>query len=286
MSAQLGLALCGAGIAAGVLLMAGAVTGLLPPFPSPARLREVTGRLRRHATIGVAAVAGGLAVGWVTGWPVAALLTLAAIWWLPGLLGPDRSHTSEVARIEALAAWAEQLRDTLSGAAGIEQTIRATTATAPEAIAPQLHDLEGRLAAGWRLPRALRALADDLADPGADLIVGALDHAARSPAADLAPLLSGLANAARDQAAMRIRAAADRARTRTSVRVITAATLTIAAALTLISGDYLAPYDSMTGQLVLALAGACFAAGLVWLRHLARGDQPARHLTHTGKEAS
>jgi high-affinity Fe2+/Pb2+ permease len=56
---------------------------------------------------------------------------------------------------------------------------------------------------------------------------------------------------------------------RTATRVITAATAAMLAALLLVAGDYLASYNTFTGQLVLALALGMFAFGLWWLHRLA-----------------
>ena len=63
-----------------------------------------------------------------------------------------------------------------------------------------------------------------MADPTCDLVVAALILAAEHQAQRLGELLGSLAAAARDQATMRLRVEAGRARTRTSVKVIVGAT--------------------------------------------------------------
>jgi hypothetical protein len=87
---------------------------------TPARLRRRFSRRRWEGLSArlPAAAGGGLAVGAVTRWPVGAILAGLAAWWMPRVLGPDRGHARRVARIEAIASWAESLRDTLAGAAG------------------------------------------------------------------------------------------------------------------------------------------------------------------------
>ena len=50
---------------------------------------------------------------------------------------------------------------------------------------------------------------------------------------------------------MRLRVEAGRARTRTSVRVIVGVTIALAFTLALLNQNYLEPYDSSLGQLVL-----------------------------------
>src|SRR5262249_53534125 len=135
--------------------------------------------IRIAATLGVAA-----AVGAATGWPVAAVLAGGGGWLLPKALGPDPASRPAVDRGEAIAAWAEDLAGTLQGAAGIEQAIVETAASAPAEIRNELDRLTAAIRAGVRLPQALRTLADDLADPTADLVINVLLQAARHQARD------------------------------------------------------------------------------------------------------
>jgi uncharacterized membrane protein YeaQ/YmgE (transglycosylase-associated protein family) len=69
---------------------------------------------------------------------------------------------------------------------------------------------------------------------------------------------------------MRLRVEAGRARTRTSVKVIVGATGALVAGLALLDRGYLAPYDTATGQLVLALVGAVFLTAFTWLARMTR----------------
>ena len=217
-----------------------------------------------------AAVAVGLVAGWWTGWPVAVGLAAAGVWWLPRLLGPDREHEQAVARIEAVAGWAEQLRDTLAAASGLEQALTVTARTAPGPVRPVVAGLAARIGAGERLPTALARAGVELADPTADLVIAALTMAAGQQARQLAELLAALAGAARAEAAGRLRIAVARARVRTAVRVTVGATLALAAVLVAFDAPYLQLYESVTGQLVLVGIGGLFAAAFGWLRRIAR----------------
>ena len=179
--------------------------------------------------------------------------------------------------IEAIAGWAEMLRDTMAGAAGLEQAIVATATVAPLPIRAEVVTLSVRLE-GERLAPALRAFADEVADPTCDLVVAALILAAEHQAQRLGELLGSLAQAARDQATMRLRVEAGRARTRTSVRVIVGATGGLALGLAVLNRGYLAPYDSAVGQLVLLLVGGVFAAAFMWLAKMTRPASVERFL--------
>src|SRR5207247_8158418 len=113
--------------------------------------------------------------------------------------------------------------------------------------------------------------ADDVADPMADLVVAAVLTAATQQTRRLGELLGALAATIRDQAGMRLRVEAGRARTRVTAKAV--AGVSIASAVFLIAFDrgFLRPYDSPLGQVVLLLIGACFA-GAFWL--LARMGRP------------
>ncbi|WP_275294523.1 type II secretion system F family protein [Amycolatopsis sp. La24] len=224
------------------------------------------------------AVGTGVLTGAVTGWIVGAVLAAAAVWFLPRLVGPDRAHRRRVARIEAIASWTEMLRDVLSAAAGLEQAILATAPLAPAAIRSEVATLAARLESGQRLAPALRALARELDDPTADLVLAALVLAAEHQARQLGDLLGSLATTARGQAAMRMRVETGRARTRTSVRVIVATTLAFAAGVVVFNRAYLDAYNTATGQIVLLLIGALFAAGFAWLARIAASGGQTRVL--------
>ena len=185
-------------------------------------------------------------------------------------------------RIEAVAGWAEMLRDTMAGAAGLEQTIVATAPLAPLPIRAEVATLALRLQ-GERLAPALRAFADEVADPTCDLVVAALILAAEHQASRLGELLGSLAQAARDQATMRLRVEAGRARVRTSVKVIVGATGGLVLALAVLNRGYLTPYDTAVGQLVLVLVGGLFAAAFLWLARMTRPASVERFLS-TGPE--
>ena len=258
--------LLGAGVGLGVVLAWAGWRGV--SFPRRTRASARPKAERATLRLGLAAGAAVL-VGAVTGWPVGALLAGLAGWGLPGLLGGTKGRGEQLARIEAVAAWAEMLRDTMAGAAGLEQAIVATAPLAPLPIRAEVATLAVRLDSE-RLAPALRAFADEVADPTCDLVVAALVLAADHQAQRLGELLGTLAQAARDQATMRLRVEAGRARSRTSVKVIVGATGALVAGLALLDRGYLAPYDTVTGQLVLVLVGAMFALSFVWLARMTR----------------
>jgi Flp pilus assembly protein TadB len=226
----------------------------------------------------VGALFAGIVTGALTGWPVAGLLAAVGVLTLPTLLGPDREAARRVERMEGIATFTEMLRDTLSAAAGLEQALLAAADLAPAAVRDEVRALAGRIRSGQPLPAALETFAREVDDPAADTVVTVLVMASRRQAAQLAPLLGALAEAVREQVAMRQRVASGRTSVRTSVRVCCATTLGLAAVLVCFNRAYLAPFDGLEGQLALATAGALFAGSFAWLHSMAKVREAPRLL--------
>lgn len=242
------------------------------------RIRDaVTRDPRRAVRIAVAVAAGALTVV-ITSWVVGAALAGLAVWALLRVLSRDPEHACQVARIEAIATWTEMLRDTLSAASGLEQAILATAPLAPKAIRDEITKLSTRIENGDRLAPSLHHLADDLADPTGDLVIAALVLASEQQARQLGDLLGSLAQAAREQASMRMRIEAGRAPIRTAVRVIVGTTLAFAVTVLLLNQSYRSTYDTLVGQVVLLAIGALFALGFAWLVRIATIPKPDRVL--------
>ncbi len=204
-----------------------------------------------------------------TGWPVGALLAGGIALSLPSVFGGKGARAAEIIRVEAIATWAGQLRDMLSGGNGLLETIEATAPFAPAPIRPEV----ARLAVGMRRGRlvpALRAFAADVDDPMADLVVASLVVATTEQVGRLGELLGMLAARTNEQAALRMRIDKDRASVRTQVKGVVLVTVVCLVGLTLSDRGLLDAYDSAEGQVVLAVIGSCFLAGFALLARLAR----------------
>jgi Flp pilus assembly protein TadB len=265
----------GGGVGLGVLLVAFGIAG---KRVLPERRAGGNGRRSELLVVRVAlAVAAGLAVYGITGWLVGGLLAAMAAWVAPRLVTGRAAYKTEIEMVEAIASWAEMLRDTIAAAAGLEQAIAATGPIAPAPLASPV----ARLAVSLEfepLPVALRRFADDVDHPTCDFVVAALVTAAEKQAREIGPLLTQLAECARDEAKMRSRIWVDRARTRTSVNVIAACVVLFAGGLIAFSREYLKPYDTVTGQVVLIGIGAVFAASFVVMDRMGRVDVPERFI--------
>jgi len=232
---------------------------------------------RAAAAIGAAAV-----VVAISGWPVAGVLTVAAWFGLPSMAAGG-ARVADLSRVEAVATWTEMLRDTLAAAGGLQQSIVATASIAPPAIRTELLALADRVHRE-PLTSSLRRFADDLDDATGDLVVSALLLAADRSPRQLAPLLTTLAAQARASVAARLRVEAGRARTRSSVRIITLITIGFAVGLVLLNPAYVEAYSDLAGQLVLLLIGGLFAAGLAWIGRASHGERAPRLFDAVGAQ--
>jgi Flp pilus assembly protein TadB len=216
----------------------------------------------------LAVVAVGL--GWAaTGWPAAGVLAGAAAAVTPMLVGAKRAREAVNERSEALASWAEMLRDTIGSHAGLREAIALSAPVAPLPIRPSVQALAARCERE-PLGRALRRFAVEVADPVADLIVAALVIAAERQAQRLSELLSQIAAAARARSSMRLRVETGRARTYASSRALVVITFGLAVGLLGFSPQFMSPYDTVSGQLVLVGIGGLFTAALVGLVSMSR----------------
>ena len=268
----------GALTAGGLILFVMAVRGL-PAGPPGRRSTRLEHQLRQLAgTRGAVALLVGALGLLATRWIVAGIgLALLVLAWrsLGGAAGERRA----MMRLEALATWTESLRDTIAGAVGLEQAIPSSLRVAAPSLQEPLARLVDRLHTRVPMPEALRTLADDLDDPSADLIIGALIINARLRGPGLRDLLGALSTAVREELDMRRKVNAERRSTRRSAQIVVLVSVGLALGLALLNPGYVHVYDSPLGQLVLVVVVALYAAGFLWMRRLATFDTPERLLT-------
>jgi tight adherence protein B len=261
------VALLGACFAIGIVTAAVALRPVPPGEVAPRRLPSKTdlSELVENFTLRVALGLGSaVIIGALTFWPMAALWAGIGGFLAPSLLGGGAARRARLDRTEAIAAWAEMLRDTMAGSGGLEQSIIATAAVAPMPIRREVVRLAARLERE-RLAPSLREFADELDQPAGDLVVAALLLAADKSPKRLGDLLGRLATSARANVNMQLRIETSRARVHTAVKVITGFTSGFALMLLVLNRNYLEPYGDLRGQVALGVVGLCFAGAFLWL---------------------
>ncbi|MFD6692043.1 type II secretion system F family protein [Micromonospora aurantiaca (nom. illeg.)] len=278
----------GAACVAGLVLTVVALIGTRrPPGPAPgsgpglSRLWTGSGASRadqrRYQLLLGAAVVAGAAAFLLTGLPVVGLLVALAVPGVPWLFAVGRAEQRAIARVEAVGEWTRRLKDISATGQGLQQAIIGTIATAPEEIQEEVRTLAARLQAGWLARSALLAFADEIADPVADQVVAALILHLTDRGERLGDVLGSIATAASAEVATRREVEAKRTQPRFAVRFLTGMTLATLA-YGLVNSDYIRPYGTLTGQLVMAVLGAAFVGLLVWVRSMSQPPRPARFL--------
>lgn len=265
--------LLGSAFAAGVVLLIVALQPVERTGSTSDRPGLPLGGRRAAAT-----VAAALAVLVLTRWlAVAAGAALLVARW-PALFGGGRDEARAVARIEALAAWTESLRDMVATGIALPDALPASTGSASPLIRPELLSLADRVRDKEPLDAALLRLADALDDPTADHIIAALVLNTRAQGRQLKAVLTALSRSARAELAVRRQVEAERRAGRTSVRIMMAATVVMTLGLYLFNRDYVQPYGSPTGQVVLGVVVALYGAAFAWMRRLAAFTKADRFL--------
>lgn len=271
---------CGVAVGGGLALLVVAVHGL-PARPdhekqrASRRMNELVRFVGRRGSI---AIGVGLVVLLLTRWAVAGIAAGVLVFFWDKLFGGAAEERLQMKRVEALAAWTESLRDTIAGAVGLEQAIPASARAAAPVLRPHLDALVDRLRARTPLPEGLQVLADEIDDASADIIVAALILNAKLRGPGLRQVLGALAKSAREEVDMRQRVMAQRASTRRSVQIVVAVSVAFVLGLAIFNREFVSPYGTPVGQLVLACVCGLFALGFWWLRKLSTVETPDRFL--------
>lgn len=270
-------AVAGALVVGGLIAL---VVGLrrMPAAPPRPRRRGSKGLLvSRQVRVSALLGLGAGVLGWqVTGWVLALVLGPVVLAGLPLLLRPPAS-ADRIERLEALEEWTRSLAGVLTVGVGLEQALVATLRSTPAPISAEVHRLVARLRARWVTEDALRAFADELDDSTGDLVAANLILGARRRGAGLASVLEGLAESVSADVRARRQVEADRAKPRATARwvtLISASALLVLA----VTGDYVEPYGTALGQIVLTVLLTAYVATLVWMRKMAQGRPLPRFL--------
>ena len=203
---------------------------------------------------------------------------LLVIFW--GRLLRDDRADEERRRLEGIAKWLEDLRDTLRGSSiGAEDALEQVALRPPDALAAPMHRFVLRRRQGFRTEEALADLADDLAHPTADAAIAAicLVVGGTAGAGRLHGTVQALAAAARDEVTARERIDRTRAVYHGSMKRLVVIGVVLVGYLRFAAGDLLQPYDTPVGQVVLLLPLGMWVGCVLWLRSLCRYDMPRRY---------
>lgn len=240
-----------------LLVLAGIAAGVLPELNRPRSAIGALDQLPLRILLGLGAA---VLVFVATTWPVAAAYAGFAGASIPTLARAKRERQEAIERIDAIATWAESLRDIMGAGNGMQESIRVSARVAPPAIRREVGDLSRRLQ-HESIGTALRRFASDVAHPLADSVVAALVIASERRGGRINEVLSTVAGNARDAASMWRRIEGSRRRTYAQTRLVAATSGIFITAFVLFRRDFVEPFDSFGGQIALAIVGGVFALG-------------------------
>ena len=273
----------------GALLGAALGSGMVAVFMGwlgvPLRLgRDVSTKPRRSHepvashVIRVAMAVAGIATSiLLTGWLIPSLIVGIIGFGTPSLWRAKSVREREIERMAALATWVEMLRDTIGAASGLVETLKATAVAAPSPIRAPVRQLAAR-AEREPLPDALAKFAADVNHGVADTVAVTLGLAATNQVGSLQESLTEIAENTRQEVSMRLRTEASRARQFTSARFIAAVVAVFSVGLMAFSRSYLAPFDTLSGQVALTVIGGLFVGSGFALLKMSRFKSPPRIL--------
>ncbi len=225
------------------------------------------------------AVAAGLVIATVTGWPLLAVLVPAVVYGLPVVLSAPRNR--DLALLEALDRWVRTVGSLLPTGRSILDAIRVSVRQAPPLLAADLRLLTARLDDGWTIEQALYALADDLDSPDADAVLAALALAAQRGGTGASATVAALADNIGDRVRALREIETERAKPRIVVRQVTVVTVVVLGLALLFGGSFFAPYGTSLGQLLLAALVTAYLGSLLFLRRLTLPRSRPRVLRRT-----
>ncbi|WP_394275585.1 type II secretion system F family protein [Luteococcus sp.] len=268
----------------GVLLLADGLTPRpaaprsKPTYPHSALWRELNDEER---LLGAAALVAGIVIALASGWVVLIAVLPVAVVGIPRLVR-NTSMKRSTDRLQALEDWTRSLSGVLVSGLVLENAIMASRRAAPQPIAKEVAMLCTRLRSGTGTEKALRAFARDLDDATADLVALMLIKASQFTGVALADQLTGVAaSVSEDVRARRQTMAAQREPQSTASLM----TWIMVGSLGLVSlmGDYIAPYGTPIGQVILAVLLLLFGALLVLMKRIATAPPPPRIMGPTSR---
>lgn len=270
-----GVALLACALLAAAMVIGSRAFTATPSVPQPSTPSMLDGLGGGRVAVSAAAAFVTLLL---TRWVLLAVFVggLVLLW---GRLLHDDRAADERARVEGIAKWLEDLRDTLRGSSmGAEEALEHVALRPPAAIATPLRHFVHRRRQGYRTEDSLADLADELAHPTSDAAIAALCLVVggSASAGRLYGTVQALAAAARDEVTARERIDRTRAIYQTSMQRLVVIGALLVAYLRFAGGDLLDPYGTPVGQVVLFIPLAMWLGCVLWLRSLCRYDLPNR----------
>lgn len=262
------------GLACAVLFIAGPTRhqGRPEPQVGAGRARQVKQRLLARAPSLAGAGGAGLLAYLLIGLVAPAMVTAVLGWAASGAFRRWRESRRAAAVSAALVSAVDLLAQLLPAGHSTRQSLVVLAESGPGQLRGEITHILARLTE-VPLEQALIEGQETMRQPLFTLIASALIVGNRS-GGRLAPLLQELSRAAHQVDSVQGQLRAEQAQGRLGALVIAVMPLGLLALLHVVNPQYLAPYETVSGEFVLGGLVALIAVGYLWMVHILRVPQP------------
>jgi hypothetical protein len=249
-------------IGAGVWVIAMLASGRGDIFEREERsLRSKANRERVTPKQLLVALVASLIIYYVTSWWAVFPIVMTGTLMFAGKFPRRALVSKDVAAGEALAGWAERVRDSVQAGTGLVSAFHAAARSCQPIIADNASDLADD-ASNIGISPALIRFSGRVGLGSADSLVMAMIVAEQRGGRELVSLLNSEIDAIRHELAVEREESGIRQRYRTAVRIIVATMGISTVGYRLLSPAFMQPYNGFNGQIVLLIVGGVMLASL------------------------
>lgn len=197
----------------------------------------------------------------VTSWWAVFPIAMTGTMLFAGKFTRRTSESKDMAAGEALASWAERVRDAVQAGTGLVSAFHAAARSCAPSIADEAADLADD-ASKIGISPALVRFSGRIGLGSADALVMAMIVAEQRGGRELVSLLNSEIEAIRHELAVEREENGIRQRYRTAVRIIVVTMVVSMVGYRALSPSFMQPYDSFGGQVVLLILGSVMLASL------------------------
>ncbi len=209
----------------------------------------------------LAALAASLFIYFVTSWWAVFPIAMTGTFLFAGKFTRRTTESLDMATGEALASWAERVRDAVQAGTGLVSAFHAAARSCAPSIAEQATDLADD-ASKIGISPALVRFSGRVGLGSADALVMAMIVAEQRGGRELVSLLNSEIDAIRHELAVEREENGIRQRYRTAVRIIVVTMAVSMVGYRALSPQFMSAYDSFGGQVVLLVIGSVMLAAL------------------------
>lgn len=228
------------------------------------RLRKTFGP--KAVVLALAGLGLGALLSTLTGWvPFTVMIPVIAVV-VPQLFSDAEEKRATQMRVD-LEAWTRSLSGLIQTGRNLPTVLNISHTSASGGMKEPMRRFVARTSGGWSTEKALRALAADLDDSTADLVVMNLISASRTTGDGLREALDGLAALVADEVQTRRKISAERSKPRLNARIVFYITVLMMLAIPFIplfSKGYQTPLGQIAFMVIAVVIGA-IVARMQWI---------------------